>query len=186
MKTKLTKKSVSLIILVVALFAGIFAVNSAWSYFTANDKESNKITLRAVDTEIEEEINDSDLTKIPVVRNTGSDDCIVRLKFSVTPEKERENIELRGLNTTDWLYNKEDGYYYYQGVLAPKAATPAIFTGVNITNMKAMNNFDIMLYQEAIQPEIIDHDGNKVDVLSEGKYNQSKADIIWKLYESQS
>lgn len=185
MKNKLTKKSVSLIVLVVALFAGIFTVGSAWAYFIDDEKDNNTITLRAVDTEIEETIDSTDLTKIPVVRNTGTHDCIVRLKVEVTPESEIENISFRDLNTSEWSFNEEDGYYYYQGLLAPEEATPAIFTGVDIKDIDVMNDFDIVLYQEAIQPEIIDAEGNKIDVLTDGNYDQSKAAEIWRLYEEQ-
>ena len=182
MKRKLTNKTIGVIILAVVLFGGIFTVGSAWAYFTSNQQDTSNITLKAVDTEIEEEIDATTLTKKPMVKNTGTSDCIVRVKVEITPSKEAENITLRGVNSKDWEYNKEDGYYYYQGILEVNTLTSEVFQGVDIIDQDKMKAFDIIIYQEAIQSEILDESGSKVSAMKDGKYSQKQAMLLWQLY----
>ena len=57
-------------------------------------------------------------------------------------------------NTTDFTYNKNDGYYYYKKVLKKGETTPSLFTTVTISKnipQDEIRKFDIIVYQESYQ-----------------------------------
>lgn len=76
--------------------------------------------------------------KVVNVQNTGTADCVVRIRVEKAWGTERDesgdlvadeslstdNI-LISYNTGYWLYDKEDGYFYYKGVLKPGETTAA-------------------------------------------------------------
>lgn len=106
------------------------------------------------------------VNKIPVITNTGTADCWVRLKVTLR-EKEEQTPAQRtaeaqpGLtDVIDMDYNEanwvqENGWYYYKTSLAPGAAAVPLFTKVSLS--EGMNDyfqgmaFDIDLQAEAIQ-----------------------------------
>lgn len=57
-------------------------------------------------------------------------------------------------NSTDFTYNKNDGYYYYKKVLKKGETTPSLFTTVTISKnipQDEIKKFDIIVYQESYQ-----------------------------------
>ena len=136
------------IILLVALLSmvAILGVGGTLAYFTAGDEATNTFTVGSIAIDLIEpdwddvgkaEAVDSypgePLAKDPQVVNTGKNPCFVRIKvegLDQFTEKYGDDamIKLRyidadsvyheGINTTDWEYNEEDGYYYYKKVLA--------------------------------------------------------------------
>ena len=87
------------------------------------------------------------VTKIVEVQNTGANDAYIRIKVdkSITLAGEGEpNLDLLTLdfNATDWIPG-EDGYYYYNEILAPGEVTEPLFTTVSFDT--GMNN----LYQNS-------------------------------------
>ena len=89
-----------------------------------------------------------------------------------------------------WLYHAEDGYWYYQRVLAPAEDTSELFTEVKwllIENgyFKEIQDFDIYIKKESTFASYMDETGLKHNATSEGVYNQSNAMNIWSYMESE-
>ena len=173
----------------------------------------NTFSVGNVTTEIDEETpfpNGSDLTKEPYVTNTGKNDCIVRVRVSVSPVElfdvdgplaladDLENslqypFDDGDLLNSDWYYH--DGYFYYQDVLPAggKTATPVFnrVTGVFDEDVKTVveavkeaGNFQVTVYQEAVQSVVHKEDGTTINAIVDGKYDQTNANEIWKFYEN--
>lgn len=87
-----------------------------------------------------------------------------------------------------WVYNTADGYWYYQGVLAPSEDTSELFTEVKwliLENnyFKDIQDFDIYIKKESTFASYIAEDGVEYRAIVGGAYNQEKADIIWAAME---
>ncbi len=93
------------------------------------------------------------ITKDVKIRNTGKDDCYVRV-LSLFSDSDMEKYCTVNYNTTDFTYNKNDGYYYYKKVLKKGETTPSLFTTVTISKnipQDEIRKFDIIVYQESYQ-----------------------------------
>ena len=172
----------------------------------------NTFSVGNVTTEITEDDpkqDGTDLTKEPIVKNTGANDCIVRVRVSVSPvalfdgggplklaDDEKESlvypfVDDVGLN--DWIYH--DGYFYYQGVLKPDDRTSPVFNKVTgvfkendsnqvIDDVKEAGNFQVTVYQEAVQSVVHTEDGTTINAMVSGEYDQTEANKIWEFYEN--
>lgn len=134
------------------------------AYYTAENTAHNVITTGGIDIAVQEwadedkttpfpenGVNDvmpgTAVTKIVEVQNTGANDAYIRIKVdkSITLAGEGEpDLDLLTLdfNDTDWTTG-EDGYYYYNEILAPGEVTEPLFTTVSFDT--GMNN----LYQNS-------------------------------------
>jgi len=134
------------------------------AYYTAENTAHNVITTGGIDIAVQEwadedkttpfpedGVNDvmpgTAVTKIVEVQNTGANDAYIRIKVdkSITLAGEGEpDLDLLTLdfNDTDWTAG-EDGYYYYNEILAPGEVTEPLFTTVSFDT--GMNN----LYQNS-------------------------------------
>lgn len=173
----------------------------------------NTFSVGNVITEIDEgepSQSGSDLTKEPYVKNTGENDCIVRVRVSVSPvelfdadgplkladstEKQLEYPFKEGDKLNDyWEYH--EGYFYYQGVLNPNESTLPVFNKVTgvfkgddsgqvIDAVKEAGNFQVTVYQEAVQSVVHKEDGTTINAIVDGKYDQTNANKIWEFYEN--
>lgn len=156
------------LVLVVALLAV-----GTWAYFSAVGRADNVITMGSVKLALHDEdgrgqpfttvsaMPGSVVDKVVYVENVGSGALYTRVK--ITPEVVAANGEIvpldRGLlsldlNDTDWVAGA-DGYYYYNGALAPKDATSKLFNHVTFsTNMgNEYQNTTVHIYvtAEAVQ-----------------------------------
>lgn len=166
------KKRIFTVSLVIAL-AAILLVGGTMAYFTDTKAKCNCFTIGNVKICLEEPKWDftspedhkdvypgEELGKDPQVKNWGANPAFIRLKVSgldclKLAGLSKEDIELIGLNTTDWTYY--DGYYYYNQPLDPGATTPALFQAIKIptdtTNYFGFLPFDVMVVAEAVQSE---------------------------------
>ena len=161
-----------------AVFAGTFLFSAGMTYasWKVQDDTINKITVGSVRGQIMEEFEqdtvvypDVDVNKIVQVKNTGTMDAIPRVKIEkvwgdsrdengnllIDPELSADNIEIN-FNTDKWTYNPKDGYYYYNGVLAPGETTESLFDSFYINGdgygHEYSNKFaDIIVTMEIIQ-----------------------------------
>ena len=140
MKRKLLILS-ALVICIAILAAGTLA------YFTAEDKAHNVITTGGVDIEVQEWADEAmtepfadqtgvmpgtSVTKIDLVKNTGSAAAWLRVKLDVAvqgADKESLSTEPIVLDIGE-NWKLQDGYYYYQKPLAPGERSDPIFTTV--------------------------------------------------------
>lgn len=108
-------------------------------------------------------------TKNVRVKNTGLSDCYVRVMAVFTTSDMEKYCEV-DWNTTDWVYNSEDNYWYYPQSISEGNKTPSLFTKVTIKEFydfdgngtededeiipeSIMQDFDIIVYAESYQSE---------------------------------
>lgn len=104
---------------------------------------TNIFGLASIDTEIEEDIVEGDLTKAPKVVSTDKSetDAMVRMRLNISNvEVFSEYFGLKGIDTADtncdgWEIDtnaegKYNAYYYYQNVLSPNESTTPLFTQI--------------------------------------------------------
>ena len=112
------------VLLIASIGIGIYA------FLSDGDTANNRTTIGGVTTDIPEKFTPPDdikpgdvITKDVKIRNTGKDDCYVRVR-SLFSDSDMEKYCTVNYNTTDFTYNKNDGYYYYKKVLKKGETTP--------------------------------------------------------------
>ena len=169
------KKKILALCLVVAL-AATAIVGGTLAYFTDNDAKTNTFTVGNVDITLTEpnwagsgsqdapEVYPGEaLAKDPTVKNTGANPCFVRIKVEgldcLAPAG---NITYRtdyvdGKLGDNWELNTDDGYFYYNKVLAVGATTDALFDQIvipsDLTNGDATTLHNIVVTAEAVQAQ---------------------------------
>lgn len=155
------------------LFSTIGTTQAAWK---ATGESVHEISLENIRAQIVEEYETASdvhpggtVDKVVNVKNTGNSDCVVRVKAEESWGEIREedgkliadasyatdNIII-GYNTTYWVYDASDGYFYYKGVLAPGETTlEPLFDEFSITK-ETGNEYqglhaDILVKMECIQ-----------------------------------
>lgn len=153
-----------------------------WSYYHKDlEVKVNAFASGNVETHIEEsfkQITTTSFTKNPQVVNTGRNDCFVRIRLTMSPANAiiTTNYSNTGIKN-DWVYNKEDGFYYYTKVLAAgnteSSRTAELFTEIQIENPQDVDGFHVDVYQESVQAEAYLEDGSVL----------TSYEDIWKLYD---
>ena len=136
----------------------------------------NKITIASVKGCIEEEYEQNQVVfpngtveKVVKVKNTGTADAMIRVKVEkvwgdgrdengkliINPELDTDNIMIH-YNTEKWVYNAEDGYYYYMQVLKPGDTTSSLFDSFTVNGNKTDGRYknkhaDIVVSMEMVQ-----------------------------------
>lgn len=176
MKSLLNKKNVLISLMVVLLVGTGIAATLAY----ISDKEEpliNTFKVGNVTTKIEEEFEqetDTIFKKTPVVVNTGENDCYVRARVICSPQEALELLDV----SKNWTL-KEDGFYYYNGILKAATAeneagrTDALFQKVKVTDT-TIDGFEVTVYQEAVQTIVYKEDGSVLD----------KPEDIWRWYDN--
>ena len=141
MKRKIT------VLLLVAICVAIAATGTL-AYFNQEDTAHNVITTGGVDIEVQEWADEAmtepfadqtgvmpgtSVTKIALVKNTGSAAAWLRVKLDVAvqgADKESLSTEPIVLDIGENWKLQDDGYYYYQKPLAPGELSNPIFTTV--------------------------------------------------------
>lgn len=167
---------------------------------SATNVVKNTFSVGSVESEIEEKVDIENglIEKDPKVVNTGENAALVRVKLTVSPEdmikvssnpKEKANIHIDNVN---WKL-KDDGYYYYQGLLKPNGKTEPLFDKITdvINNdgkfLEGMGPFEVTVAQESIQIFALGEDGTKVGFDSEtAPYNQNTANQVWAVFDNKN
>lgn len=153
------------------------AMTGTLAYFTADDVAHNVITTGKVNISLQEWANEdrtvpfeniegvmpgNEITKIALVKNTGTAPAWIRVKIDIAVTKQIDkktvllpsNKVILDIDTENWK-PKEDGYYYYQKALAADELTEPIFTSVLFD--RSMNNdyqnstASVDVFAEAVQ-----------------------------------
>ncbi len=151
----------------------LLCVGGTMSYFSDFDQARNHVAVGRNTTEIYEEFPDPpdpgeeekpEYKKTVWVGNTSPSengfnvDCYVRVSLSYSNYDIGRAVTLLGLDTDNWVYHKEDGYYYYRKVLKEGESTSPLFTGFQIDRNKVeklyldtIDDFQINLYEESVE-----------------------------------
>ena len=138
------------------------AVSGSLAYFTAEERTHNVITTGGIAIELLETTGQLDengnpilfedvsgvmpgasVAKIVQVKNTGANDAYIRVSVEKAIElaqgvEGEANLTLVSLDLNTMNWTEKDGYYYYNGPLAPDASTEPLFT--HVTFDTAMGN----------------------------------------------
>lgn len=122
-----SKKPLTLFVALVLLLT--LAVGGSLAWLVSNDKVTNSMVPGEVPIEIVEEIKDNVKTSI-TIKNTGNIDAYIRVAVVANKVDKDGNITVGtaptlNLNTEKWQL-LPDGYYYYKGIVAPKASTESL------------------------------------------------------------
>lgn len=180
-KLKQFCKSKFIVLSLCGLLALCLAAGSIAAYLTDADQAINTVTVGSNEIEIIEEFTPPDevypgdvIPKDVKVKNTGLSDCYVRVA-AVFSDTGMSNFCTVDWNTTDWVYNENDGYWYYKKAISEGESTSSLFTTVTVSNSvnwDTYKNFDIFVYAESYQAN--GHD-NYTDAWS--KYHEDINDI---------
>lgn len=181
---RLLKNRKSTIIAIAATLAAVMAIaiGTTVAFYQEQTAEAvNTFAVGNVTTEIVEifnKISDTEYQKEPSVANTGENDCYIRMRVSVTPGEALDNLSI-DFDTANWTRKTgADGedWYYYNNSVAPGQSTTPLFTKVNVSYDEEEHpwiDFDIILYQEAVQSEVVVNGETITDSAS-----------IWNLYDA--
>ena len=154
---------------------GLLCTLGTAAYFSDSDDKMNTAAVGTVITEIDEDFPDPTPTPIeddPTYKKTiwtgnfsGNEkgfnaDCYVRMLLSYSDDDIGRGVELLGLDTSNWIYNAGDGYYYYRSKVAEGETTSPLCTGfrfnsdrIDDTYKDSILDFEINVYEESVQAE---------------------------------
>lgn len=196
------KRVVIVSLLLICLTVGI-------SLALFNDKTDilkNTFRIGNVETDITEdkqitpESADS-ISKKPTIKNTGTTSALVRVRITLSPDDIVNKFNIRtDINTSNWIYNEKDGFYYYKYLLEPNS-TIDVFEHVLGTDIaykdsdenwkinKELEGLEIAVYHESVQAVIVGNDGTQI-IAEDGNINpddfdSTNAGKIWSYFDSQ-
>lgn len=170
------KKSV-LVLLAVCILTAAAAFVTVALLRQGTTKLTNTFELGNVTTEIEEEFKQTDIAtvfeKTPKVKNTGINDCYIRVRVEASPE---DALNITGWDEQNWKYNQADGFYYYQNVVAPGEYTTVLFDKVAVKEeaIPTIEGFEVNVYQEAVQAQMNARDHSVTSNMA----------VIWSCYDA--
>lgn len=194
MKKILRKRYIMTISLLLCLAIGL---SVAFSKEISNTL-SNTFKVGVVTSEIIEDkptVNGKIIDKNPKVKNTGSENALVRVRITVSPEGlcSPENLNnsdsILNININNsWEY--KNGYYYYLNVVQPQDSID-VFNKVTINNtynnfeelLKEYGDFEIGIYQETIAASTTNSEGVEKNAYENNQFNSVTAYEIWAIYE---
>lgn len=153
-----------------------FSAGMTFASWKTQGNTVNKITMASVKGQILEEYEQDQVVypngtvdKTVQVKNTGTADAFPRVKIEkawgdgrdengrliVDPDLSTDNIEIT-YNTEQWMYNPEDGYFYYTEVLKPGDTTVSLFDSFTINGENTGGEYknklaDIIVSMEMVQ-----------------------------------
>ena len=162
---KLKQYLLGVMVLALAAFLVIPYISPTIAYYSDSETEVNHAVMGYNEIEIQEdfeepeEITPGDLINKTVrVKNVGNGDCYLRVKavFSHSLTGDKYDVDW---NTTDFTYNAQDGYWYYNYILATGETTPALMTRIKIgediqTGISDLPEIKLIVYAESVQSKL--------------------------------
>ena len=137
-----------------------FGVTDLIAYMSDGDTASNHLYIGGNRIELIEDFKPPkkltpgvSFTKDVSIQNVGANDCFVRIK-AVFTDSDMEKYCTVDYNTTDFIYDANDGFWYYKDILESGSSTPSLFTTVTLSNSistEEIKDFDILVYTESYQ-----------------------------------
>ena len=169
-KRIMKRRKVIRVLLVVCLLAvtATVGIPAVYGYFTARKSLINKVApggnkIRIAETFTPPQaIEPGDVIRKDVkIQNGGPSPCFVRVKavFSDSAMKDYCTVDR---NSTDFVYDESDGYYYYKRALdydkenQRGQMTESLFTTIAIDEgmpREKLKSFDVIVYAESYQAE---------------------------------
>ena len=138
------------------LVTGVWA-DKAMAYFTTYASAGGRVQLALGFTQTETNDDVRDWTKHISIQNTGDQDCYVRVKV-FAGEKYLDYLEYSQAEEGAWRL--EDGYWYYDRILAPQETTAELLAALNRVKVEAgmdSEAFNVIVVQEYTS---VSHDGD--------------------------
>ena len=146
------------IVLSVAAF-GLISFAGTYAFLTAGGSRTNTVGIGTNTITVTEDFTPPDtinpgtqITKRPRVNNTGNTAVWVRARILFSDSEAQDFCENLDIDTTNWIYNATDGYYYYKNKLAVGASTTNMFTKVVIkssANADDLKSFNVIVLAES-------------------------------------
>ncbi|HIW21231.1 MAG TPA: hypothetical protein H9887_04345 [Candidatus Dorea intestinavium] len=168
MVKKIMNNKKARIVLIASLMIILAGVSFTLAYLTDRDQTvKNDFTIGEITTTIEEppiEIKDGVIHKAPSIKNLGPNEALIRARITITPQAIATvaSLDIK----PGWVLNSTDGFYYYTKIVKVGDSIP-LFTEVSgivdednklVEGIENLDDFDISIYQEAIQTIIWSED----------------------------
>ena len=210
MKNKIIKNK-KYIVICSLFFCLCVGVTLALTSMVGNEL-TNSFTLGSVETEIDEKgpnIHDDHIDKQPYVNNTGTNSALVRMRVTISPNElineyginlvynsqdyEYSPVEDAAWEDTEnyWIYNNDDGFWYYTGIIETNEPTEPLFTRVtgngiigNNGLISELEGLEITVYYDSIQS--VARDENDVEIkATTGNINNDTTRQLWSIFDQQ-
>ena len=140
---------------------GATSIKPAMAYFTDSHQASGTVTVHLGDLEITPKEDAKEWVKDITVTNTGDYDVFVRVKAICGSQ-----YGVKFTSGNDWSYNADDGYYYYNQMLAKDAVSSVLKLTIEPPKGLDYDTFNVVIVQEAAKAvDEKDADGNKTGKL---------------------
>lgn len=181
------KKKIAVLVTAVALVA-LVAIGATFALFTDSHSTLNTVTMGNVKITLTEPqfSEDTDNTntianvvprqvidKDPTIENVCKNDAYVRVLLAYEGLTETQSQEVEALLDIDgenWIKG-EDGYYYYQNILAAGADPIVLFTKLTVPDWGNEINdteFKVNITAEAVQSDYFDPSEEDGSIISWG------------------
>ena len=137
-----------------------FGITGVVAYLTDADRANNAMTIGGNHIALTEEFIPPEslapgivIPKNVKVTNTGITSCYVRVFAEFTDSDMGQYCEV-DWNTTDWVYNSGDQYWYYKNAIATGESTTSLFTTITLIDgdyEAVIKDFDVIVYAESYQ-----------------------------------
>ena len=137
------------------------STGSIMAYLSDADKVSNELSVGGNNISVDEEYDSETIEpgeRIPKkvrIQNDGPNDCYVRVRALFTDSDVGQYATI-DWNTSDWIYNEEDEFYYYRSAVSAGDKTSYLMTYVqfheDIPEYSA-KEVELIIYAESYQAD---------------------------------
>lgn len=156
------KRNKRMLLMIIALSVNIGCFTAISAYFISTDVAHNTMTVGYNTISILEEFIPPDklypgvvIAKKVNIENTGETPCAVRVSVEFS-DKDMGQIAEMDIDEEHWVC-KEDGYYYYKGILDTGGIAHPLFNQILISETASpavLKDFDVMVYAESRNAEL--------------------------------
>lgn len=170
MKSKIRENRILALALVIIIGVGI-TITGVSAYLIFSESASNNVSVGTNELKIYEVFNNpelipgirTDINKKVKIKNIGTTASNVRVRVDFSDEsllQENGGCVTVNYDSDDWLFCKDDGYWYYRKQLAVDEETTYLFDGVVVDKPTAeeIRNFNIYVYAESYCIEVKSND----------------------------
>ncbi len=138
-----------------------FSIATIAAYLADADSARNAVTVGGNRIEIDEIFEpepimpDETIVKKVRIKNTGPNACYVRV-MAVFSDSDLGKYTQVDWNLKDWIYNAQDGYYYYPSIIEHDESTSWLFTSLRFSEdlpQEMIKDTDLIVYAESYQAE---------------------------------
>lgn len=198
------KKVVIVSLLLLCLTIGIsLAMFADRTESLTNTFELGEISTIIDEPDLVEPIGSNEISKKPIIRNTGDNPALIRVRVTMSPQDIVDEYGIScNINDSDWDYNPDDEFYYYNGILGVGDEL-SIFDKVTSTKKplavkddngnwlidEGLEGLEIAVYHESVQTFIVDEETGeqitaKSGVIKNEDDSLTEAGMIWDYFDS--